>query len=142
MWGTQALRSAYAGLFQLPVIPEVLLGGAHRTGLRLLLELSGLPPSDAQRYAEELDPEALHAALHWYRANSPVQLARAERVRVPTLFLWGHADAALGRRAAESTADFAFGPYLFVELEASHWLVETRASDVIELLQAHLRRHT
>jgi hypothetical protein len=140
MRGTQALRSAYVGLFQVPMLPEVLLGACGGTGLRLLLERSGLPAADARRAADALDVDALGSALDWYRQINPGRLARAEAVWVPTLFVWGNRDAALGRAAAETTATYALGPYRFVELDASHWLVETREAEVIGLIEAHLAR--
>ena len=138
--GSQVARSAYVALFQLPVVPEVLLGAGGRSGLRIVLQRSGLPSPDARRYADALDAHSLHHALDWYRHVDPARFARAEAVRVPTLFVWGNGDLALGRAAAESTSAFALGPYRFVELDASHWLVETHPEEVIELIDDHLRR--
>jgi pimeloyl-ACP methyl ester carboxylesterase len=48
-------------------------------------------------------------------------------VRVPATLVWGSRDPALGRRAAELTREHVSGPYEFVELDAGHWLPETRA---------------
>jgi hypothetical protein len=36
---------------------------------------------------------------------------------------------ALGRHAAELTRDHVTGPYEFVELDATHWLPETRPDE-------------
>jgi pimeloyl-ACP methyl ester carboxylesterase len=49
---------------------------------------------------------------------------------VPTTYLWGRYDWALGRTAAEATAEFVAGPYRFVEVDGGHWLPETRALEV------------
>jgi pimeloyl-ACP methyl ester carboxylesterase len=138
MVGLQAIRSLYAGAFQLPVVPELVLGAHGRAPLRWMLERSGLPDDDVRACTAALDEPALHAALQWYRATSPLRLARARPVRVPTTFVWGNGDAALGRVAAESTSRFVHADYRFVELDASHWLVETRTDDVVSLIREQL----
>jgi pimeloyl-ACP methyl ester carboxylesterase len=126
----QALRSAYVGLFQLPRLPEALL--APR--LEPLLRRSGLPGAEAARYAARMrEPGALTAALNWYRAL-PLSRSRTGTVAVPTTYAWGNRDGALGRRAAELTEEHVTGPYRFVELDAGHWLPETRPAELARLL--------
>lgn len=126
----QGLRSAYVGLFQLPRLPEALLG--HR--LESLLRRSGLPAPDAARYARRMrEPGALTAALNWYRAV-PLSGLRTGAVGVPTTYAWGRRDGALGRAAAELTAEHTAGPYRFVELAAGHWLPETRPGELARLV--------
>ena len=116
--GEQALRSWYMAAFQLPYLPEALLGARFRNALRG----SGLPEEDLERYAARLaSPQALAGPINWYRAV-PLSRIRARRVTVPTTYVWGSGDFALGRRAAELTADYVRGPYEFVELDAGHWL--------------------
>ena len=39
-------------------------------------------------------------------------------------------DAALVRSTAEATAKYVTGPYTFVDLDAGHWLPETRPEEV------------
>ncbi|MEX5296448.1 alpha/beta fold hydrolase [Kocuria sp. CPCC 205268] len=126
----QVLRSAYVGAFQLPILPEALLGPC----LEDLLRRSGLPAADAARYAARMqEPGALTGALNWYRAL-PLSRLRTGLVDVPTTYAWGSRDPALGRRAAELTAEQVRGPYRFVELDAGHWLPETRAGELAELV--------
>ena len=135
----QALRSVYAGFFRFPLLPERLLTLRNGAVLRAALRRSGLPARDADRYAEALaTPEALGAALAWYRAASPRDLAAVPHVSVPTLFVWSNGDPALGRTAATGTADHVTGPYRFEILEgASHWLPETEGERVNALLVDH-----
>lgn len=122
----QALRSLYVGLFQLPALPEALLARS----LPALLERSGLPPEDADRYATRMrEPGALRAALNWYRAL-PIARRSVGAVRVPTTYVWGSGDAALGRWAAEDTERQAEAPYRFVELDGGHWLPENAPDEV------------
>lgn len=118
----QALRSAYVAAFQLPAAPESLLGPR----LEVLLRRSGLPAAEAARYAARMqEPGALTGALNWYRAL-PLSRTGTGPVDVPTTYAWGNRDPALGRRAAELTAEHVRGPYRFAELDAGHWLPETR----------------
>lgn len=49
------------------------------------------------------------------------------------------ARAALGREAAEATADHVTGPYRFLPLDGvGHWVVEAAPAPVAEALVAHL----
>lgn len=124
--GPQLLRSGYLGFFQLRVLPEAFL----RTALPQLLTRSGLPPQDAKRYVNRMaQPGALTAALNWYRAlpwNGPT----AGRCPVPTTYLWGRHDPTLGRTAAQGTERYVDAAYRFVEVNAGHWLPETRPAQV------------
>jgi pimeloyl-ACP methyl ester carboxylesterase len=58
---------------------------------------------------------------------------------VPTLYLYGEGDVALGRAAAEGTAAHVTGPYRFEVLAgAGHWLPETMPDVVADRVLAHL----
>jgi pimeloyl-ACP methyl ester carboxylesterase len=121
----QLRRSWYMAGFQLPLLPE--FGLAKR--FRSVIGRSGLPADDLERYAARFDsPQALTGPLGWYRAM-PISRVHAHRVRVPTTYVWGSRDFALGRRAAELTTEHVVGPYEFIELNAGHWLPETRADE-------------
>jgi pimeloyl-ACP methyl ester carboxylesterase len=122
----QLLRSAYIGFFQLPVVPERVL----RPRLTRLLRASGLPDSTADDYARFMARGTrLRTALNWYRGMwlPPRRAAAAASSAPPTTYIWGARDQALGRRAAMLTARYAGGDYRFVEIDADHWLPETRA---------------
>jgi pimeloyl-ACP methyl ester carboxylesterase len=150
--GDQGLRSLYAVAFQLPVLPELVL----QAGLPLVLRGSGLPAEDVHRYAARFrEPGAATAGLNWYRAlplrRGLGRLVRAalpgghdariaegaapsqpRRISVPTTYVWGSDDPALGRAAAERTERYVASDYRFVELDAGHWLPETRPRRVAE----------
>jgi pimeloyl-ACP methyl ester carboxylesterase len=124
----QVLRSLYVGFFQLPALPEALL----RRSMPSLLRSSGLPAEEAERYTARMrDPGALRAALNWYRAL-PLARTPVADVTVPTTYVWGDGDQALGRRAAQDTERFVRAPYRFVELGAGHWLPETTPTEVAD----------
>ena len=138
--GRQVLRSWYVPLFKTPGLPEVLLGAMGGAALRRGLHRSGLSRPSTQLYTDALrDPGALSAALAWYRGNGLRSLRWVGTVDVPTLFVWGARDPALGRVAAEATARWCHGPYRFVALEdAGHWLPERHADELEPLLLEHL----
>jgi pimeloyl-ACP methyl ester carboxylesterase len=127
MRGPQAWRSWYIGFAQLPRVPERVLASA----LPRTLARTGLPAQAAEHYLARLsEPGALSAALNWYRALPWSLRLDVPRSPVPTTYLWGRYDWALGRTAAEATAQWVAGPYRFVEVDGGHWLPETRALEV------------
>jgi pimeloyl-ACP methyl ester carboxylesterase len=129
-------------VFRQPRVPERLLLGADGSGsgLRDLFAASGLDSSHTQEYLAVLTrPGAMTAALNWYRAMDGEDLADLPLVTVPTLYVWSTGDAALGRPAAEASADFVSGPYDFVVLEGvSHWIPEAAPQELARLLLTHL----
>jgi pimeloyl-ACP methyl ester carboxylesterase len=136
----QALRSAYMGLFQLPLLPERMLLAGDGAALRQALLRGGLPADAVDHYvARMLEPGALTAALNWYRAL-PLGLGdRVGTVRVPTLHLWGADDAFLGRAATEASAAHVEAPYRLEVLEdVPHWIPELVPERVAELVTAHV----
>jgi pimeloyl-ACP methyl ester carboxylesterase len=137
-FGAQALRSIYAAWFQVPLVPSLTLTAGDSVLLRTALERSGLSERWVRAYTEGMDRATMDAALRWYRATPPWQLAGTASVTVPTLFVWGSHDPALGPAAAERTVDHVEAPYRFVPLEASHWLPEEHSEAVAEALLGHL----
>ena len=134
---TQALKSWYMGLFQLPWLPEQIVS---RTLGKSLVD-TGLPSADAVRYMAALtEPGALTAALNWYRGWRVSALRKAPDVSVPTTYIWGDHDFALGRYAAEHTAQHVTADYTFEPLKAGHWLPETRPEQVAVAIIDRARR--
>jgi len=56
--------------------------------------------------------------------------------------VWGRQDFALGRYAAEHTADHVVGDYRFEALDAGHWLPETRPEEVATAILERTRSAT
>ena len=115
------------GLFQFPLLPEFVVAKT----LRKTLSDSGLPPTDVDRYVKDMaEPGALSAALNWYRGMLLGGKPLSPDVTIPTTYVWGRKDFALGRVAAERTGEHVTGDYRFDVLNAGHWLPETRAEEV------------
>lgn len=129
---TQMLKSWYMGLFQVPGVSERLLRPNSPMWNAMC---RGLPREQAEHYAERLsEPGALTAALNWYRAM-PLDLRGSSlpmhRISVPTLYLWGDKDPALGKAAAEATATFVTGKYKFIPMPGvGHWVPERQPEAV------------
>lgn len=121
----QLRRSWYMGAFQIPWIPERVLSVV----MRRFLTGAGLTDEAARRYARRFRaPSRLRGPVNWYRAALPGRFRDRGRgsleVLAPTTYVWGSRDPALGRTAAEATAEYVRGEYRFGELDAGHWLPE------------------
>ena len=140
----QANRSRHHRAFQRAEATDVLLaGGAAR--LRAALAGQGVPAADIEAYLATLGQRAaLDAAIHWYRAagSSGLTAADVPPVKVPTLYVWGDADATVGRPAAEATRAFVAAPYRFVELPGiGHFVTDQAPGAFAPLLLEHLARY-
>ncbi|MFI5914013.1 alpha/beta fold hydrolase [Dactylosporangium sp. NPDC051541] len=123
----QLLHSAYIGLFQLPLLPELLLTP------RLLerhLRRSGLDPDSARRYARAKN----RRALHWYRAF-PLQRRQSPRISMPTLYVWSDKDEFVTERLARRCGAWVDGEYTFRILPGvNHWIPELHPRLAAELI--------
>jgi pimeloyl-ACP methyl ester carboxylesterase len=142
----QSERSKHHRAFQDPKTADLLLAdGARR--LRGMLRAQGVPDADIDAYVTPLGSrDALDAALNWYRAAFAGASALAQQdlppARVPTLFVWGDADATVGRIAAEATREHVAAPYRFVVVPgAGHFITDQQPEAVTKALLAHLAEH-
>jgi len=127
--GTQAFRSYYMVLFQIPGVGERFARfGMPRSGM----------PADAIEIsrAEVMDGPALTTALNWYRAmllTSPKAMFKP--VTTPTTYVWSDGDIALGRKAAVLTQRYVHAPYRLVVVSgATHWLPDTHPEVLAEAI--------
>lgn len=138
----QRQRLDYVGYFRRPggaAEGALLAGGATR--LRALYGGRVAPELVEANVRRLSEPGALTATLNWYRAPSGAIDVDAGRVTVPTLYLWGSEDVALGRIPAEATGGWVDGPYRFEVLEGvGHWLPEEVPDLVAARVLAHLEQ--
>ncbi len=128
----QMARSWYVGFFQLPVLPELLLGarGARAVGQAfadMAVDKAAFPPEVLAHYRSAASaPGALTAMLNYYRANLRRLATRtpapAPRVEVPTLMVWGEQDTALGLELTEGYAPHVADFTLRRLPGVSHWV--------------------
>jgi pimeloyl-ACP methyl ester carboxylesterase len=136
--GEQRERSSYMLFFRSPDAEPFFLDN-DAAGLRSLYQASGL--SEFDEYVRVLtQPGAMTAALNWYRAVDRSTAMKMRPITTPTLYVWSTNDPALGREAAEATADQVAGFYRFEVLDGvSHWIPEQAPEALNELLLDHLR---
>ncbi len=140
---SQALRSWYVGFFQLPLLPEWVLGAADFAALRGAMAATARPgtfsAADFARYrAAWARPGALTAMLNWYRAlarRGAGSTRDGGRVRVPVRVVWGDRDAALDRRLAEAGLALCDGGGEAFHLAgATHWVQHEEPDRVNRLI--------
>ncbi|MER5640161.1 alpha/beta hydrolase [Kitasatospora sp. NPDC002227] len=137
----QAERSKYVQLFQAPghKAEQVLLaeGGEPLRGVYQGAVAQELVEDNLRRLAAG----ALTGGLNWYRAVPGTFETEVAPVTVPTLYVWGTEDMALGPDAAALTAKYVEAAYHFLPLDgATHWLPEADAERYLPAVLAHLAR--
>jgi pimeloyl-ACP methyl ester carboxylesterase len=133
-------RSGYMRAFRESPRGEIEASLLADDGAAQRLAFAGLPEAAADDYIAVLaEPGALVAAIDWYRSMSGRASAATPPSPVPTVYLWGDQDPALGRAAAEATAEHVTGPYTFGVLEGTgHWIPELAADELHAFLLPHL----
>jgi len=133
----QRQRFGYILAFREPGRAETALLADDARRLRELY--GGAVPADRVEadVAVLTQPGALTAALNWYRAMSPHDANGLGLVTVPTTYIWGTADVAFGRRAAEASGRFVDADYTFVPLDGvSHWIPDQAPDAVADQILA------
>lgn len=135
----QEARSSYFPAFREEGSEHGMLAN-DAAGLRMIHLASGLTEDEAAPYLAALStPEALGAALNWYRAAGGHLIADLPPVTVPMLHIWSTEDPALGREGAEATGDHVAGPYRFEVFEdVDHWIPEHAPDRLNGFLLEHL----
>ncbi len=133
----QKHRSAYIGFFRKTGHAEDLL--LEDDGARLRAMFDGCPPEYVDQYVTPmLDRGTLTAALNWYRAMGPATTTCAA-VSVPTTFVWGDRDMAIGAVAAHACGDHVTADYRFVPLAGvSHWIPDEAPEALVEAVLARV----
>ncbi|HEX3560552.1 MAG TPA: alpha/beta hydrolase [Pyrinomonadaceae bacterium] len=149
----QLLRSWYMLFFQLPAIPEWWVGRGDFNGLEKMFRKTARPGTFDDEDIRVLkaamrEPGALNAAINYYRANFGSFLGRhfrdgvytkQERVRVPTLFIYGERDFAIVPETVEGVAAYVNAPYREVRLaKSNHWVQQEYPAEVNAALLSFL----
>jgi pimeloyl-ACP methyl ester carboxylesterase len=150
----QALRSWYMLFFQLPRLPEWLMSASdyafvERIFKKTVARQGAFTDADIEVYKNALrEPGALTAAINYYRANffsmffkrRPRQEDLSDdRIRVPTLFIFGEQDHALVPETVRNVRSYIDAPYREVRIKTSaHWVQNEAAEEVNAALQSFL----
>ena len=146
----QKLRSSYMAFFQIPKLPEFVLGlGRARPILEIFRRTACHPErftaAELETYrAQAAEPGALNAMLAWYRAAKrtlgPLLRESYPPIAVPTLMLWGEADVASGKETTLGTERYVSDLDLHYLPGVSHWTQQDATEDVNALLAKFLKR--
>lgn len=156
----QAMRSWYMLFYQLPHVPEWSISANNFAALERIFKSTARPGTftntDITIYKAALrKPGALTGAINYYRANtgwmkkavaSLMQQRRSggsgtvdERVRVPTLFIYGEQDFAILPETVRGVRAYVDAPYREVRIATSgHWVQQEAPTEVNSALKDFL----
>ena len=142
---SQMRKSWYMFFFQLPWLPEAIIGSRNSQSFSKVLQETSRPgtfsDADLELYRQAwAQPHAITSMINWYRAimRKPPQRLPSPRITVPTLLIWGAKDTFLGRELAQPSIELCDeGRLTYIE-EATHWVQHEEAKRVNELIKAFL----
>lgn len=146
----QLRRSWYVLFFQLPWLPEALLGAGRARAIgEIFLRSSGrpdrFPPEVLEAYrSAAAQPGALRAMLSYYRMVLRGPGVRHQGglghpvIETPTLLIWGEADRALTPGIPRATRRHVGNLTLRVLPGVSHWVQQEAPETVNTMLEAWL----
>ena len=137
----QRKKSRYVRWFQIPVLPELMIRKNDFEKFRKLWKHS--PPEEVEDYLTVFRrKKSLTAALNYYRANiGRGKFEHVGDIEVPTLFIWGRNDLAIGGVAAAGCAEYVKGPFTYLPLDGGHWLVQSRYEEIEAAVEAHISKY-
>ncbi len=149
---SQQAKSWYMLLFQFPGVAEAWLSDDDFANLRRFVFDTAapgtFPPDEREALVEALRRDgALTAALNWYRANMPPSSwlrdpPEPPEIPVPTMIIWGEADAYMDPLLLERSAATVTGPLRVERLPGvSHWVQQEVPDRVNALLLDFLKDH-
>src|SRR6478672_4055695 len=135
----QKHRSRHHGKFLEPDTADKLLADDAKD---MRAGLFGQDPRAAAQHLTILgNRDGMEAALAWYRSNKGLS-GDFGPIRVPTLYIWGDADATVGPDAAKGTGEFVTATYSMEVLPGvGHFVMDNAPARATELMLAHIRKH-
>ena len=144
----QLRKSWYVFFFQLPWLPEYLLGRNHAAMIARMLrgsavQKSAFPEEALQRYREAMSkPRALASSLNYYRALFRHPRANrglfSARVSAPTLLIWGTQDIALDIAMTYGLEQWVPNIQIKRIPDSGHWVQQEKPDLVNQYLQEFL----
>ena len=139
----QLKKSWYIFFFQLPGVPEMLLGRDNASRIGNLIRRTAVNKDRFTREESEpyrkaaAQPGALTAMFNYYRALLQTPDGRQlgdGKVHVPTLVLWGEQDLAIDIHCLDGTGDYVDDLIIRRFPDASHWVQQDVPDKVNEAL--------
>jgi pimeloyl-ACP methyl ester carboxylesterase len=146
---TQLRKSWYILFFQIPCLPEKLLGRRSAKPVADAFVNSSLaprrfPPEVVSVYQENAaQPGALTAMVNYYRAllRHPSKVKRDKTTPViatPTLIVWGEGDAFLGKELTYATGKYVENLQIRYLADVSHWVQQEAPEVTNAMIEAFL----
>ena len=142
---SQLRKSWYIFFFQLPRIPEKILGAKHAKLVGQMIKRSSSSPSMfpsevIDKFTESASkPGSLEAMINYYRGlirgggmRRQAQLG-FPRIDIPTLMIWGEEDVALSKKTTLGTEEFVTDLTLRYLPRVSHWCQQEQP-DIVNLM--------
>jgi pimeloyl-ACP methyl ester carboxylesterase len=148
--GKQLRKSWYMFFFQIPRIPEFLLGLNHAEPIGRMLYASAVqkaafPPEVVDRYREAMSkPRALTGSINYYRSlfRRPPGSRRGTGstiIHAPTLLIWGEQDVALGIELTYNLEQWVPNIQIKRLPDSGHWVQQELPDTVNALMLDFLR---
>lgn len=150
----QALRSWYMLFFQLPRLPEWFMSrndfaALDETFKKTVARPGTFTDTDIAVYKRAFsDASAMTAAINYYRANvfqmffkwrRRSEELRDDRIRVPTLFIYGEKDHAVVPETVRNVSAYVDAPYREVRIpDSAHWVQNEAVAEVNAALSSFL----
>jgi epoxide hydrolase 4 len=142
----QKAKSRYVRFFQIPFLPEFLIG-LNRSkmlarGFDDRMRQDAFSERDLERYRIAWSqPGTLTAMINYYRAvwKKPLLPAAEYRVTSPTLVIWGKRDVYGVPELAEASVKLCVDGRI-VYLDLSHWVQHDEPEQVLNLLTEFLKQ--
>jgi len=143
----QLKKSWYIFFFQLPWLPEKMLGRNRAQPVKeafskMAVDKSRFPDNELQVYADAAGrPGALRSMINYYRALLRTKDAREigdGKVMVATLMIWGEEDTAIDIRCTDGTEEWVPDLELHRLPGVSHWVQQEAPEKVNAILREWL----
>ena len=146
----QLKKSWYIFFFQIPRLPEHLLGKNNARGIGEMIRNTFVDPEKFPQEVAEVfsrnanQPGALTAMINYYRAlrgstnrskwkNSDVPI-----IKTPTLMIWGEEDVALSKETTYGTEQYVTSFEIRYLTKVSHWVQQESPEEVNAMMSAFI----
>ncbi len=140
----QLRKSWYMFFFQLPWLPEYVLGRNHAAVIGRMLyasavQKSAFPPDVIERYRDAMSkPGALTASINYYRTlfrrMRSLRAGAGAIIDVPTLLIWGKQDIALGIELTHGLEQWVPNIQIKRIPDSGHWVQQEKPDAVNTLM--------
>jgi pimeloyl-ACP methyl ester carboxylesterase len=138
----QHKMSQYIRAFQWPYLPEMKI---RKNDFKLFRKFwKNSAQDEIEDYLKVFrNRKQLTAAINYYRSNYKLLKKAANAqilgdINVPTLFIWGNKDVAIGSVSVNNSHQFMKNDYTFLELDSGHWLIQTMYNELKKAITEHI----